>query len=52
MYSYLAHIVIERCIKASPPKKLEGDLVIQTYLFAVEGEQKESEPVTLPIFSQ
>lgn len=52
MYSYLAHTVIERGIKASPPKKLEGVLVIQMYLFAVEGEQKKSKPATFPVLSQ
>lgn len=52
MYSYLVHFVIEKCINASPQKKLEGILLIQTCLFAVKGEQKESIPATFPVFSQ
>lgn len=51
MYSNLAHTVMEKCIKASPPKNLEGILVIQIYLFA-EGEQKEGKPATFAVFSQ
>lgn len=50
-----AHIVKEKCIKLAPknPEKAESLQWFRCILIiAVEGEEKESNPMTFPVFSQ